>query len=398
MNYYIKSTRICFEDGIRPAVIEIENGKFKRILEYETDVTTIDFKDNLCIPGLFDTHTHGYGGYPFTGSSSSEDIVELLKLYAKGGVTSVFASSSITGYASIVGAVKQKTAARILGIHAEGPFLSDKRFGIAAPGTKFLKPSIEVTKELIEKSEGLLKVMTIAPENPGAIEVMQYLKNHGIKVAAGHTDATAEEFKQSISYYDVVTHLGNAMSGIHHREMGVLGAALLSDLPCELIADGLHISKDMLEIMFKLKSLNQFILISDSIPLSGIPVGTYQLDYSKVTVQEDGYLINEFGRLTGSSKTVLSGIKTIYELFHFPLHEIVATASIQPARLYGFDQEIGSIAEGKLADFIIVDDSFEVIETYLGGASVYSNQDDQTKSNPRLSEIITEKGFMNFYK
>ena len=398
MNYYIKSTKVCFSDQIKPAIIHIENGNFKDILDYNHNIDAIDYGDNFIMPGLFDSHTHGYAGYSFTSTSTVDDILEVLKLYASMGVTSILASSSVTGYRSIIEATKRKGAAKILGIHAEGPFLNDKRYGIAKPGTKFLRPDIEIVKELIKSSNDLIKVMTIAPEVIGAIDVIKYLKENNIKVAIGHTDATYQQFKEFVSYLDIATHVGNTMTGMHHRDIGVLGGLMLSNIPVELITDGIHISHDMMAIMFKLKSIEDFIFVSDFTPLSGLSVGEYQLDYTKVKINKEGQVINEFGHLTGSSKGQLEGIKSIYSLFDFPLYKVINAATLNPAKLYDFDDEIGSISQGKKADYIIVDNDFNLQFTFLEGECVFEYKNEIIKENPKLKEVMTRKEFLSFYK
>lgn len=397
MEYYIKSSNVVFKDRIKEATVLVKNGVFKEILSYDENVEVKDYGNLMIIPGLFDSHTHGFAGYSFTSTSSVEDIQDCLVHYAKNGITSIFASSSKGGYKNIVEVIENPITTRILGIHSEGPFLSDKQRGIAKPGTHFLKPNLADTEEYYNESQGYLKMMSLAIENEGAKDVIKYLKSKGVKVAIGHSNGTYQDFESMKDSIDVATHLCNAMSGIHHRNMGVLGGILLSDLPCELIADGMHVTKPMLEIIFKMKPTNEILLVSDTTALAGVDVGDYELDYGTITVREDGVIINEFGAINGSSQMILKDVKYLVNNLNIDIVDAINMALINPCKLHGVDKELGSIEVNKLADFVIINNDFEVLETYSEGKCIY-NSETVVKINERLESLLSDPSFMSSYK
>ncbi len=397
MEYYIKSKNVVFVEGIAPATLWIKDGKINKVLDYDSKVNAQDFEEKYICPGFFDSHTHGFKGYSFTGTLHSEDLAMMMLNYNSCGVTNILASSSMNGYATVLSSLSKDLSLQIMGIHAEGPFLNDKRFGAAPPDIKFLRPSVELTKEMIAQSNNFLKVMTIAAEMPKAEQVIQCLKENNIKVAFGHSELTHKQYQTLKQEVDVITHLGNAMSGMHHRDVGLLGSALLSNVSAEIIADGNHVCKEMLEIMFKLKSLDEFIIVSDSTAMTGLNSGEYKLKSGNVKITEDGFIVNEYGHLSGSSKSILYGIQYLYKNFGFPLHKIINMASYNPAKVYQLENEIGSIEEGCFANFVILDSDLEVISTYHKGLEVY-NGSKKGEINPQLQELLENEEFLNFYK
>ena len=394
---YFKSQRVVFEDDIKPAIIKVEDDTITDILDYNAKIKAKDYGHHLIIPGLFDSHTHGLAGYSFTGTLKVEDLKEVSKYYASQGVMMFHATSSLKAYETIYQASLNNAslASSIMGIHAEGPFLNNKRFGAAKPDIEFIKPNLDILKEMIEQSHHFLKVMTLAYEIEGNEVIADYLKASGIKVALGHSEIDAKEFKANLDKIDVVTHLCNAMRGIHHREMGLVGGALLSHCPCELICDGKHVAKEMLEIIFKLKDLNELIMISDSTALSYLKPGNYPLKTGTINVSDDGLLLNEFGHIAGSSRSILYGLKYLATNFDIPLYQLVKMASLNPAKLYGY-HNLGKIAKTYKAHLVILDDDFKVIESYKDGKLVY-DQSTKLKINPRLEALIQDPEFMNFY-
>ena len=395
MDYYIKSKNVIFLDKVVPAIIHIKDGIFNGILDYNEPKKAIDYGNQYIMPGLFDSHTHGFAGYSFTKTLKKEDVKKLMKFYASFGVTSILATASMSGYQTIVDTMNQDMPSRIIGIHAEGPFLNDKRFGAALPTTKFLKANISLLKEMIENSNNHIKMMTIAAELDQDLKVVKELRKHGINVAVGHSEISYERFMEIKDDIDLITHLANAMSGVHHREMGLLGAGLLTDKPCELICDGLHVTDPMLDLIFKNKNIDDIIMISDSTALSGLKAGSYQLHDYKMNVTEQGLVINEFNHLSGSSNSLLGGVKKMYHK-KLPLEKCVQMASYNPAKIHKINN-IGSIKIGNLADFVVLNNELEVIETYKEGCKVFDLNNDQLIINPKLEEVMGSKEFLNFY-
>jgi N-acetylglucosamine-6-phosphate deacetylase len=275
--------------------------------------------------------------------------------------------------------MKEKDApSRIIGINNEGPY--GNRSGEKGKSRPTRPIDIQDVKNIIAASHGMIKVMSFAPELENADEMIQVLQEHNIQPAIGHSNINAEEakawFKKGITG---LTHLGNAMTGIHHRDVGCLGASMLDEnVWCELITDGKHLCNDMLTLIFKVKPNSRICLISDGAPIAGLPEGDYPsyMDPSmKVHIDKDGLILEETGRISGSGVGVIKGIKNIVENAGISLEEACRMASLNPALRYGSAAYKGSLAVGKDADFVVIDKDFNIIETVLEGRTVYKKGD-----------------------
>lgn len=404
MNLLLKSNNICLPDCITSGVIEIENGIITAIHPYDHQCENmIDYEDQYILPGLIDIHTHGYGGWAFDSTLQAHDLSDMTKRFASLGVTSLLASSSVGCYQTLVDWINSshKHGANILGIHAEGPFLNDVRHGAAPPGTHFPTPNLDYAKTMFHSAKGYLKYMTIAPELVGASEICQWMSKNGIVMAAGHTEATYNIIQDAVNRLSIqsMTHLGNAMTGIHHREVGAFGAGLLIDpLYCEIIGDGIHLSNEMLSIIFKSKPLSKLILISDSIALGGVEPGQYQLKDLILTISDDGIITNQYGHISGSSKPLIYGVQNILSRFDLPMYQVINMATLNPAKLLKIDNKKGSIEVGKDADLLIATALIEPIICFRAGIPIYHCQDSIIKQNPNLKEVIKDPQFLNFYE
>ena len=396
--FILQSKRILLNDQIKSGKLLIQNGLIDAILPYEDERSSdLDVGDCLVAPGLIDSHTHGFAGWSLTGVITPKEVSDLSLKMASFGVTSMLASSAFKGYKPIVEAIKnQQLSCKILGIHAEGPFLSSKQFGAAKPGTLFPAPDKDRALAMIKEAQGYLKMVTLAPEVEGNIELMDLFHGAGILVGAGHTDATRAELKRCAGKIDVYTHTGNAMKGIHHREIGTLGTALLSDVPCEIIADGLHLCRDMLELVFRLKPIDQLILISDSTAMAGLPVGQYDLPGGIIYVHEDGLVTNEYGRISGSSRPIVKNIQVLLEM-GISLPDIFKMGSFNPARQLGISNVTGTIEEGKMADLIVLDEQLSVVLTMVDGEIVYRQGQTMLEFNPRTQSLLSNPEFRGYY-
>ena len=375
----IRSKQIYTENGCIDGVIEFENGIITNIYEYsgiESDM--IDAMDKRVIPGIIDIHTHGYMGCN-AQATSLEELNQLCKVMAQAGVTGFMPTAGehfkdeILNLNLLAECIeKQKEGSKILGIHMEGPFLNPNRKG-AFTYEQLLPMSIEKMNEYIEASKKNIKYMSLAPELDPNGEMITYLKNQGILVAGGHTTASSEEYRKGIEYgISASTHTGNGMRQMDRRDVGALGAALLSDIYCEIICDFHHISKDMLEIMFRVKNdFSKFIMISDSGELSGYAPGKYD-KYGQVRyVDEDGLIHLEDGTIAGSSRNILYGIQNLEKYMQIPMNEILKISSLNAARFLSIDNKKGSLMIGKDADILIIDKNYQVIQTFVEGKSEY---------------------------
>ena len=388
----IRCQEIYTESGILDGYLVVENGKVVG-LENKNAALEADLQvgDKKIIPGIFDTHNHGTMGY--AAFKEFGPIQPLIQGYLKGlasqGVTAVFPTFLPKVFTDIVeGAKANYEGAKIVGIHSEGPYLS--RVGENDIDQPYPPVDMAFVAKMVEDSQGLLKLVALAPEIANITEAIHYFVDHGIRVAFAHSDANYQEalasFKEGIS---VATHTTNVMSGIHHRHMGGLGACLLDEeLWCEIICDGLHVSDEMMELMFKVKPYDKYIMVSDNTPMAGAPVGRYDLKvYQIVNVDEKGFCLNDTGALCGSSKPVIYGISHLVKALGIPLEICMTMAALNPAIAYGLASTKGSLKVGKDADFVIIDDDFNVCETYVEGKKVYDCQVDHDLFNQMFLDL-----------
>ena len=381
----IHSKRIYMEDGCKAGYLEIEDRKIKNFYPEGSDVKAdIDYENNRIIPGIFDTHNHGGFGYDMIRATSKEDIKNYLKAEASVGVVNVFATTSgpvnIDLLADEVGI--DQDGSRILGIHSEGPWGS--RVGEKGINNGYPKPDMEVAKKMVEDGKGNLKLVDIAPEVEGALDVIKYFVSEGVTVGMYHTNANYEEANKGVDAgARTATHLGNVMTGLHHRDVGTLGACLLRDeVDCEMICDGLHISLPMIQIYLRAKNHDQLMMVSDNVLYAGLPVGRYEgmdktSDRAFINITEDGFVLSDTGRLSGSSKPVLYGIANLVEKLGVPMEECCKFFSYNPIRKYANPNRKGSLKAGKDADMVVISDDYKAIATYSEGRIIFDSKVDK---------------------
>lgn len=387
----IRSDRIYFEDGVRDGFLIIENGCFKEFRNADAKVTEfIDYTGYRVIPGLIDTHIHGTSGYGLiaVADSNPEAVVRgFQKGCAANGLTGVFptAMPEMCKHVAKV-AAEQPDGARILGIHSEGPYLN--RVGENGIETETPIVDMNLIKQIYQDCAGYLKLMAIAPEVPGSQQAIDYLREKGVVMSFAHSNCNYEEAMQAFENgLSVSTHTANVMSGIHHRNMGGLGACLLNaNVYNEVICDGMHIAPVMLELMFRLKPADHWFMISDSSETAGAPAGNYRFMDFKVIVDEKGFCKTDTGRLMGSTKSVLYGASVLASQLNMPLEQILPMASLNAARFYGFGDRKGSIALGKDADLVVIDDNYQAVATYVEGRKVFDVHEDKDFFNQSFVE------------
>lgn len=394
MKYY-RSTRIYTKNGIVNGLIGVKDHKIAGIIEGELAVDYEDYGDNRIIPGIIDTHNHGAIGYNFDECVTPEDVEKCLLGEAAYGVTGIFPTIKSLPMFSLIADVadkKEVVGSKILGIHSEGPWGS--RVGEKGdPNNTYYKPvDLDHAQAMYDNSRGWLKLVAIAPEVPQAIEAIRYLSKLNVTTSAYHTNANYAEANIGIDNgISVATHLGNVMTGLHHRDVGTMGACILRDeVVCELICDGLHVSLPMIKIILKLKDHDKIMLISDNGSYLGATMGRYQgspsnanNDRKTIRVTEEGFVVSETGRLSGSSKPVLYGIKNLVEVLGMPLTEVVKMSSLNPANKYQLTDR-GEIALTNYADFVVIDDDYQAIATYCEGRKVYDRQQSKLEYNPEF--------------
>lgn len=388
----IHSNRIYLEDKCFSGYLEIEDRIIKRIYNENEDVKAdIDYGNNRIIPGIFDTHNHGGFGYDFIRKAKKEDIKGFLKGEASLGVVNILVTTSGLDNIQLLAdeVFIDQDGSRILGIHSEGPWGS--RVGEKGVNTGYPSVDFEVARKMVEDGKGHLLLVDVAPEVENALEVIQYFKSQGVNVGMYHTNANFEEANKGVDAgVSVATHLGNVMTGLHHRDVGTLGCGLLRDeVDCEMICDGLHISLPMIQIYLKVKDHNQLFMISDNVSYAGLPVGRYKGmsdvgDRAYINVTEEGFVLSDTGRLSGSAMPVIYGIQNLVEKLGVPMEECCKFFSYNPIRKYSDPNKKGSLKEGKDADFVVITDDYQVIATYSEGRIVFDREKDIIESNPEF--------------
>ncbi len=345
------------------------------IADIPKNAEVIDANGGYISPGLVDIHIHGYLGED-TSDGKTDGIKKMANGIIKNGVTSWCPTTmtvsmdeintALNVIRSLKGESKDWDGAEILGVNLEGPFINPKKKGaqaeehIKTPDAKFIIDNADV-----------ISVATMAPEMDGGCEaIAEICKNCKVKVSVGHTDAT---FEQTLAGIDAgathITHLFNAQTPLHHRNPGVVGAALLKDISCELICDTFHVHKGLFELIAKIKS-DKLVLITDCTRAGGMPDGEYTLGGQKIIVNGIECLLED-GTIAGSVLKLNNAVKNVWSNTNMPLWAVVKAASLNPARVIGEDDRKGSLEAGKDADIIITDDDFNIIKTIIGGKIKY---------------------------
>jgi N-acetylglucosamine-6-phosphate deacetylase len=337
-----------------------------------------DYGDDLICPGLIDVHVHGGAGYD--AMDGDPDALEAISGYlAAGGVTGFLATTQTAPRGELLESVRRLAAAaeaglggaRLLGLYLEGPYLSEEKRG-AQHGDHIRAADTAELKALHDAAGGWMKIMTLAPEAPGALDAISWLADRGVVASAGHTDAdyetALEAFGRGLSH---VSHLYNGMRGLHHREPGILGAALTDGrVSVELIADGLHVHPAALRLAALCKGPAKTVLVSDSVKPAGLPDGEYTLRGRRVTLR-DGVVWLPGGVIAGSSIRLNDAVRVMVEEAGFSVSEAVQMASHTPARVLRLTPGKGRLAEGLDAEVTVMDWRFNVKETIVGGETVY---------------------------
>lgn len=393
MEQFIKSTRIYHENGVVNGYLYIKDGRFVDVVNTAGDQSkVVDFGDNRILPGIFETHNHGIKGYNLASINGQKTVDEAtikgyVKAMASTGVTSVFPTCHRDLIAIVANVAKEHPeGSEILGIHSEGPW--QNRVGEKGVGVPYPEVSMEAAKKMVKDGGGLLKLVSLAPEIPGIDPIIKYFLAENIYLGFCHSNCTYDATMKAIAKgIHTGTHIGNVMTGIHHRDVGGLGACLLNDeMMCEVICDGKLICNEMLQLYFKVKSPSKFMMISDASCMCGAPQGKYHgwQPNTIMYVNEDGFTVSETGKIAAGSQTILYGMKNLVENLNMPLEEVCKMASLQPAQKYGFGNYKGSISPKKDADFIIIDADYNVIRTYVKGEIVYDCCNDGNLINQKF--------------
>jgi N-acetylglucosamine-6-phosphate deacetylase len=338
------------------------------------DDEVIDLGDRWLAPGYIDPHVHGGGGAQ-CNTSDPEEIAAVARFHANHGTTGLLATTvaaPIEELESALDAIARCSAPTLLGAHLEGPFLSPQQPGAMDPEL-FMDPDLEQLRRLLEAGAGRTRVMTLAPELPGSLELVERLTRESIVASIGHTDATDAEVRAAVDAgASAATHVFNAMAPWHHRAPGAVGAVL--DLPgvsCELICDGVHVDPVAMRLLFRAKGVSGMRLVTDAMSAAGMPDGEYRLGGRSVSVAGGRAVIAGSGSIAGSNLTMERAVQNAVRLIGVSVPEAILMASANSARLLGMAGRKGQISTGADADLVVLDESLAVQATMVAGQWMY---------------------------
>nr|WP_274364257.1 MULTISPECIES: N-acetylglucosamine-6-phosphate deacetylase [unclassified Paenibacillus] len=379
----IRNARVVTGSGNEPfpASVVIEGRTIVGIAPPHAEIdaeTEIDAREGLLIPGMIDVHIHGARGRDMM-DGTVDSVEEVSRACAGTGCTSFLATSVSSALEDVMGMISsvKKTAgnepgALIAGIHLEGPYLHPKRKGMQ--NEAYLRhPSIEEMERILAHAGELVRMVTLAPELPGGMEMVAYLKERGIVVSVAHSDATYEEAKRAFAIgASHVTHCFNGMRPIHHRDPGLVIAAFEEEhVSVQAIVDDVHLHPAIVRLMYREKTADRMVLITDALQAMGMGDGEYMFGGHRVTVT------NGVARL--QDQTLASSTVTMNEALRkavasgIPLGDAVKMASATPAGIIGLARK-GLISPGNDADLVLLNDDFEVLWTMIEGRMVFQNQ------------------------
>jgi N-acetylglucosamine-6-phosphate deacetylase len=377
------NARLILPDGIRDGLeVVVEGGKIAEIREQSTAGDAIDLRGNYLAPGFIDLHIHGALGRN-TMEATTEAFRAICDYHATGGTTSLLLTTVTAPIAETVKVLRAARAARsdlkqIAGVHVEGPFLSQKRPG--AQRAEFIRdPETHLIDQLLSFAD-VIKIMTVAPELPGGLALIDRVRLHKIVVSGGHSDATDIEARAAAEYgMRHVTHTFNAMSSARrlgiYREAGLLEFALSEpDIVCELIADGHHVSPTLMRMLYRAKGPRGICLVTDATAGAGLPAGTeFTLSGRRCVVGDGVCLLSDRSALAGSASRMIDLVRVMVNQVGVPLHEAVAMATANPARSLGLTTK-GRLKSGADADLVILSRDLEVRRTLIAGERVFKSE------------------------
>lgn len=379
----IQSTKVWINGVFLPAEIEMNDGVITSILPYGKEQPDKDYGDNRIVPGFIDIHCHGAYGFD-TNFAEPEGLKKWAKNIVHEGITG-FLATTITELHPVldkavrnVAAVKKeyvagRDGADIIGIHFEGPYL-DMEYKGAQPPEAIVPASIDEFKEYQEAAEGLIKIITLAPEHDPDLALTKYCSEHGVIVSIGHSGATFEEASLAIANgARSITHTFNGQTPFNHRANGVVGTALrYHDLYSEVICDCNHSTPDALNIFFTCKGKDHGIMISDGLMCKGYKTGDkFMFGGHEIEIYPDGsaHLTEGKKGLAGSTMKTNEGLRNLVMKANVPFDSALNSCTINPATLLGLNDHLGKLCAGYDADIVVLEDDYSVAETYCKGVA-----------------------------
>lgn len=393
----IYSKNIVTETGVIEGYLQIEDGKITAITQ-QCDSEFINHEEDIILPGFIDQHTHGWGRGSFLYENNEKSLRMMIEDQVKEGVTSFLATTFTDTQEHIKQSIdaanivypNQNLGSKLLGLHIEGPFIN-KTYRGAQLEEFCIDPSVEIMQSFIEHCDDkqMIKLITLAPELPNAKQLIEYCKQSNIQVAAGHTGATFEELMESISWgVGGVTHMFSAMTGLHHRKPGVVGAALYSeDLICEFAKQtGITVRHEMFDMTYRLKGASKIILTTDCLG-NGMQKEPYYHARRNVhfipkgdTLEEhfeDGkvivYDLNNYESLRHIELSFLGSVQNIMKHSNVSLSDLALMCATNSAKYIGVYEKTGSLTVGKCADITILNQDFQLQATIVDGQWLYKS-------------------------
>ncbi len=379
MRTLIKNVRIItpFELLYDHSLI-IKKDKIEDIVE-DKDINLKEFKKVVdgqslyLAPGFVDIHNHGNSG--FDVMDATEEALDKIGAYhISNGVTSYLGTVITSSYENISNAIENIVSykskddkANLIGIHLEGPFFNRLKKG-AQPEEYIVSPNIGKIKKILDESKGNLKMLSLAPELAGSMELINLLKENDIIVAMAHSNGKYKDIKKAIDNgVTVATHLYNGMRNFTHREPGIIGASLTDErVYCEIIYDRFHLHDIAVKIALKMKGYDKIILVSDAMRAAGLEDGEYDLGGQKVFVIDKLPKLKS-GSIAGSTLDLQRAVYNMIYYLQVPIKEAVKMASLNPAKAINMDKDIGSIEIRKNADLILFDENIDIKQVFIGG-------------------------------
>lgn len=385
MSKWYQGRLILADRLVENGLVQVDGASFAAVYDLESeqapslDQGAVTKVEGYLAPGYIDVHVHGGGNADFM-DGEPEAAAVITETHARHGTTGLLATTLTGPEEALLKAIRAartapRRGAKILGYHIEGPYINNKMKG-AQDGRYVRKASIaEIDRWLTAGGTDRCWHVTIAPEIDGHHEAIRHMAARGFVVSAGHTEATYEQMRAAVAAgVSHTTHLYNAMRPLHHREPGTVGAAMtLPGITTELIADCVHIHPASLAVAVATRGADSILLITDAMEAMGMPDGEYQLG-ELTTFVKNGEARLPDGTLAGSVLTMATAVRNMVQRVGVSLPAAVAMASLNPARRHRIDQRKGSIAPGKDADLLILDQDLRVLTTLVEGEVVYDGR------------------------
>ncbi|MFD2923270.1 N-acetylglucosamine-6-phosphate deacetylase [Halobacillus naozhouensis] len=382
-------TIVTETETMRSACLQVRNGKIYAISEYNIGGADIVIDGQgekwTLVPGFIDVHIHGADGHDVM-DASHKALAGMASRLPEEGTTSFLATTMTQSKDHISRAVqtvgtyikqqKVNSEAEVLGIHLEGPFISQEKAG-AQPLGHICLPSIEQFDQWQEESDHNIRLVTLAPEVSNGMEFIKHVSETGVVASIGHSQATYDQVTEAVrSGARHITHLYNQMSGLHHREPGVVGAAFLNkDLMVEMIVDYVHSRPEMVQLAYEHTQADRTILITDAMRAKCLPEGTYELGGQSVNVEGNEARLAD-GTLAGSILTLQQAVSNMSQNTNITIEELTRITSTNAATQLGIEGRKGSIAAGKDADLVLLNEEYGVVMTVCRGVIAHDRRED----------------------